>query len=82
MTTLLTILQTHGLTVTSQQLTDALRRLADEERAILAARFGLSGAPENYRPIARKLRVNCERIRRIERRALNKLRYALRTITS
>ena len=54
--------------------------LSERERAILVERFGLSGRPEqSRRELSRRLGMSAERVRQIERRALDKLRlYGLR----
>ena len=50
--------------------------LADREREILAARFGLDGPEQTLRQVAARLDLSAERVRQIEERALGKLRDA------
>ena len=57
------------------ELEDLLRHLTDEERAVLALRFGLHGQPLHSRQdVARLLPMSSERVQRLEARALRKLR--------
>ena len=54
-----------------------LEGLADRERRILSARFGLDGPERTLREVARELGVSAERVRQLEERALDKLRAAV-----
>lgn len=68
-------------------LQDSLRRdiravvdeLADRERDVLVARFGLEdGTPRNVEETSKRLGISRDRVRIIEARALNKLRHPQR----
>jgi RNA polymerase sigma factor (sigma-70 family) len=59
--------------IEAQELLALLAGLADRERAILRARYGLDGEQESLRQIAARLGVSAQRIRQIEQRALGKL---------
>jgi RNA polymerase primary sigma factor len=54
----------------------ALAALTDRERAIVRDRYGLEGEPHTLREIAGGLGVSAERVRQLERRALDVLRDA------
>lgn len=57
----------------------AMEPLSEREREILSGRFGLSTRePDTLEDIGRRLGVTRERVRQIERRALDKLRSGLR----
>lgn len=59
----------------AEELEQLLRSLNDEERAVLAVRFGLHGQPLHTRQdAAKRLGISTERVRQIEARALRKLR--------
>jgi RNA polymerase sigma factor (sigma-70 family) len=61
----------------AQELLSLLAVLSDRERAVLRARHGLEGRPEeSQREIAAQLGVSAERVRQVERRALEKLAAA------
>jgi RNA polymerase sigma factor (sigma-70 family) len=66
--------------VVSQLAGEALRslpaELCERERAVVRARFGLDGAAETLREIARRLGLSAERVRQIQESALEKLREA------
>lgn len=57
-------------------LVELLGRLQDRERAILATRYGLDQAtePQTLEQVGQRFGVTKERIRQLEKRALNKLR--------
>jgi RNA polymerase sigma factor (sigma-70 family) len=60
-----------------KQLPQLLSRLSDRERAILCGHFGLGGrTPRTLRELGESLGVSSERVRQIERGALDKLRAA------
>ena len=52
---------------------DALRRLPDRERQVLELRFGFKGESTSLEQIGRELSMSRERVRQVERSALNKL---------
>ena len=55
-----------------------LGRLPERERTVLAARFGLGGRPrETLLGLGRRLGMTSEWARRLERRALDRLRTEL-----
>jgi RNA polymerase primary sigma factor len=55
-------------------------RLGDRERAVLSLRFGLDGEePRTLQEVGDRFRLTRERVRQIERGALDKLRTLLRT---
>jgi RNA polymerase sigma factor (sigma-70 family) len=60
----------------SEQARELPDSLADRERAILCARYGLGQPAETLREIADGLGLSAERVRQIEERALEKLRAA------
>jgi RNA polymerase sigma factor (sigma-70 family) len=60
----------------SEQVRDLPDALAERERAILCARYGLGQQAETLREIADGLGLSAERVRQIEERALGKLRTA------
>jgi RNA polymerase primary sigma factor len=60
-----------------EALPGLLEGLADRERRILSARFGLDGPERTLREVARELGVSAERVRQLEQRALEKLRAAV-----
>jgi len=62
--------------IESRELLGLLSGLADRERAILRARYGLDGEEKSLREIAAELGVSAERVRQLERRALGKLAAA------
>jgi len=53
-----------------------LDQLADRERSVLQARYGFDGEPRSLSQIAGRLGVSGERVRQLERRALDKLAVA------
>jgi RNA polymerase nonessential primary-like sigma factor len=58
-----------------QRLFDALARLEEKERLILAHRFGIGGATEmTLEELAHDLKISGERVRQIQHTALKKLR--------
>ena len=70
-----------------EDLRQAMSRLDERERGVLAAHFGLgleiadagpesSAAPATYEQVGRRLGLSRQRVRQIERLALNKLRAA------
>jgi len=59
--------------IESDELLGLLSGLADRERAILRARYGLDGDERSLRDIAGELGLSAERVRQLERRALGKL---------
>jgi RNA polymerase primary sigma factor len=63
-------------TVASEQVSDLPDSLADREREILCARYGIGCDPKTLREIADGLGLSAERVRQIEERALAKLRAA------
>lgn len=63
-----------------QELAGLLDDLAENERRVLRARFGLDGQePETLETIGRRLGITRERVRQIEQAGLRKLRSLLRT---
>jgi RNA polymerase primary sigma factor len=56
-----------------------LGELDERERVILHGRFGLDGPEQTLRQLAGSLGVSAERVRQIERAALDKLRTAVET---
>ena len=56
----------------------SLPDLCQRERAVLAARYGLTGRELTLREIGRELRLSPERVRQIQQEALDKLRAAVR----
>jgi len=53
----------------------ALRRLSTQERAVVAARFGLDGmAPMTLRQIGKQMQISRERVRQIECQAKDRIR--------
>ena len=58
------------------ELESMLDRLDGRERMIVRARYGLDGPERTLRQLALSLGVSAERVRQIERRALDKLREA------
>jgi RNA polymerase sigma factor (sigma-70 family) len=66
--------------VAGAQLRVLLTRLTEREHEILVARFGLDGRPpERLSEIAERLGVSVAQVRRLEQRALAKLRQAARS---
>jgi RNA polymerase sigma factor (sigma-70 family) len=66
--------------IAGAQLRALLTRLSERERDILTARFGLDGAPpELLADIAERLGLGVDQVRRLEQRALAKLRQAARS---
>jgi len=62
---------------TTDDLLALLSTLSDREREILRARYGLDGDPErSLRDLAAGMGLSAERVRQIERRALDKLAAA------
>jgi RNA polymerase primary sigma factor len=59
-----------------QELLALLSGLSDRERAVLAARYGLQGEEQSLRQIGERLGLSAERVRQLERRALDKLAAA------
>lgn len=59
-----------------QQVRALLGSLNDRERAILRSHFGLDGPEQSLRQIGEQLGLSAERVRKIEDRALSKLRSA------
>ncbi len=60
-----------------EELRDLTKGLADRERAIVFAHYGLGRPAETLREIAEGLDLSVERVRQIEERALEKLREAV-----
>jgi RNA polymerase primary sigma factor len=58
------------------ELHDLTADLAERERTVLWARFGVNGPEQTLRQIAGSLGLSAERVRQIEERALGKLREA------
>ena len=60
------------------QINDFLSRLSEDERRVLSLRYGLDrGEPRTQGEVGELLDLTAERVRRIERDALTKLRRAL-----
>jgi RNA polymerase primary sigma factor len=64
------------------KLHDMLRNLSGRERAILRARYGLDGEEQTLRELGGNLGVSAERVRQIEKQALDKLRAAAAPIAA
>ena len=62
--------------IEAEELLPLLSVLSDRQRRILEAHYGLDGEPKSHREIAERLGISINRVRQIERRALNKLRRA------
>jgi len=58
------------------RLGELLGRLSARERAIVAARYGLTGCEQTLRELANAFGLSIERVRQIEEMALQKLREA------
>ncbi len=59
----------------SVHLADAVARLSDREQTVLRLRFGLSGqAPSTLAEVGERLGVSLERVRQIQKNALEKIR--------
>ena len=59
----------------TQEIERVLENLSDRERRVLRLRFGLAdGRPRTLEEIGGELSLTRERIRQIERKALNRLR--------
>jgi RNA polymerase sigma factor (sigma-70 family) len=53
----------------------AISRLSDREQTVLRMRYGLgTGKPETLAAVGRRLRISLERVRQIQKTALEKLR--------
>jgi RNA polymerase primary sigma factor len=70
--------------ISQSELVDATRRvlasLSPREEGVLKSRFGIDGKPvQTLKTIGRRLGVSKERIRQIEKRAIEKLRHASRS---
>lgn len=63
----------------SRTLHRALRRLRPRKSTIVSRHFGLGGAPESFRDIARDLELSEERTRALNNKALRELSAALGT---
>lgn len=62
-------------TALSQHLGEAVARLSEREQTVLDMRFGLTGEPiRTLSEVGRKLGVSLERVRQIQRAALEKIR--------
>jgi RNA polymerase primary sigma factor len=59
--------------IEGESLHGLLAGLSDRERLVLRARYGLDGREQSLRDIGERLGISAERVRQIERRALNKL---------
>jgi RNA polymerase primary sigma factor len=57
----------------AEQVRDALSVLSDREREVVIRRYGLDGDPETLDEVGRTLGVTRERVRQIERKALERL---------
>jgi RNA polymerase sigma factor (sigma-70 family) len=60
----------------AEELLPLLAALSDRERSILATHYGLDGEPQSHKESAERLGISVNRVRQVERRALNKLRRA------
>jgi RNA polymerase primary sigma factor len=62
------------LRLATERLPDLLGRLNEHEFSVVAARYGLDGEPRSLREVGAELAVTAERVRQIQRAALDKLR--------
>jgi RNA polymerase primary sigma factor len=70
--------------ISQQELVDVIRKvlasLSPREEGVLKSRFGIDGKPsQTLKTIGGRLGVSKERIRQIEKRAINKLRQNSRS---
>jgi RNA polymerase sigma factor (sigma-70 family) len=63
--------------VDREQVPELLARLGERDRTIVCARFGLGCPERTLRELAGDLGVSAERVRQLERRALDSMRDAL-----
>jgi RNA polymerase primary sigma factor len=63
--------------VEAREVRDLTERLAERERAVIRAHYGLGAPPQTLQQIGQDLGVTAERARQIEAGALGKLRAAL-----
>ena len=54
-------------------MTEALQRLPDDERKVIALRFGTEGEERTRAQVGRELRISPQKAEQIERRALDRL---------
>jgi RNA polymerase primary sigma factor len=57
----------------TSHVTQALDRLPDEERKVIALRFGTEGEERTRAQVGRELRISPQKAEQIERRALDRL---------
>ncbi len=63
-----------------QKLDEVLSILTDEEKTVIIKRFGLDGEePQSFNRIAKQIGRDLKTVKKIEARALNKLRQAIKT---
>jgi DNA-directed RNA polymerase sigma subunit (sigma70/sigma32) len=60
----------------TEEIPFLLSRLSDRERTVVEAHFSLSGPPRTLREIGREIGVSAERVRQIEKCALELMRAA------
>ena len=61
---------------------EALRALPERERRMLELRFGFDGEPKSLEAIGKELGITRERVRQLERDALDRLEGELKTASA
>lgn len=63
------------LSIMAESIRDALDGLSEEERNVIACRFGIDGLkPKSLEAVAKELNLGIRRVRRIEKEAIRRLR--------